>query len=469
MSLITDPAGWLKKAVIVTCTAAVLSQALAMPVAAIEQHINEPASAVLQIEKAGPIHAFKSKSLSGEDVIFLSAENPAVKEVQPTLSDFPAASFIQNTAGEVVCAVSENPGMAANLGNRIIQIDSTASGAIVEAGLTRLATSAHEYGHCLDILARKDISPMLSATGLTAYSVPGALINQAMKNGTGALDFKWMMNQSPKDFLAASEAGKAVDPISFSLLETYADLHGALQTASTTGDLRGFTEFEMNIRLNNLEGLTHTTAMTVANVLKSELDSGYSFRSLMGASHETVTAKVNDIFLRHFTSNDSVSIHSDGFKSLLKELQLKEELGIKTSPEFSKALRGLAEQTDTHPTATDKAMYLELMQANIDQQTKLVDKAPIGSDEVINARGMLSNLQAKVDGYKTTFGMQPSRSLGSLLSTQVVDAKTIRDAATNFYVKAINLNGQGLATNSTSIGQYVEAIEKTAINASPTL
>lgn len=208
MSLIVDPHSWLKMAVIITCTAAVLSQALVMPVQAIEQHLQAPAAAVLQIKDAGPLNAFKSKSLSGDEAVYLSADNPAVTAVDPTLSATPAASFMQNTAGEVVCAVSENPGMAANLGSRIIQIDSTVHGAIVESGLTRLASSAHEYGHCLDILVRKDISPILQASGLTPYTVPGVLINQAMVSDTGTLDFNWLLRQSPQEFQVAAEAGR---------------------------------------------------------------------------------------------------------------------------------------------------------------------------------------------------------------------------------------------------------------------
>ncbi|WP_163020495.1 hypothetical protein [Pseudomonas viridiflava] len=468
MSLILDPGSWLKRAVIITCTAAVLSQALVMPVQAIEQQLRDPAAAVLQIEKAGPLHSFKSKSLSGDEVVFISSENLAVKEIDPSLSQFPAASLLDNTAGEVVCAVSDNPGMAANLGNRIIQIDNTSKGAIVDAGLTRLATSGHEYGHCLDILARKDIGPMLRATGLTPYSVPGALINHAMQNESGTLDFKWMMNQSPKDFMAASDAGKVVDPLSFSLLETYADLHGALQTAATTGDLRGFTEFELAIRLNNLDGLTHTSAMAVATVLKAEQDKGFSFASLQGSSHEVVTAKVNEIFMRHFTKDGEVSIHSDGFKSMVKEFQLKEQLGVKLPAEFSEALHALAQKTDAVPGPQEKSMYLEMMQANVDHQVKLVDMAPAGSDEVMNAQAMLTQLQTQVDGHKAAFGLEPSAILGNLMSDSGVDAKTVRNAATDFHVRAINL-GKGLESNTSNISKYVESTVKKIADVAPAL
>jgi hypothetical protein len=83
---------------------------------------------------------------------------------------------------------------------------------------------------------------------------------------------------------------------------------------------------------------------------------------------------------------------------------------------------------------------------------------------------MLTKLQTEVTAHKTTLGVESSNAMGSLLINQSVDARTIRDAATDFYVRAINLNAKGLTSTPANISKYAEPVAKTvAIDASPTL
>lgn len=168
MSLLHNPNSWLKKAVILTCMATVLSQAIALPATATEQVKDAASTATLQIGELDNAYAFTTQSMRGEKVTFLSPESEAVSRVMPEFSSQgPMAAYLKTAEGDVACTVSENPGMVANLGNRIIQIDSTATGAVVDGSLTRLVTAAHEYGHCLDMLASTSISKSTQAAGIS--------------------------------------------------------------------------------------------------------------------------------------------------------------------------------------------------------------------------------------------------------------------------------------------------------------
>lgn len=107
-----------------------------------------------------------------------------------------------------------------------------------------------------------------------------------------------------------------------------------------------------------------------------------------------------------------------------------------------------------------------MMQANIDRRFELVGKAAGGSDPVVNAQVMLTKLQSEVTGYRTTLWVQTVNSLGSLMNKQPVDAGSIPDAATEFYVRAINLSGKGLETTLANMGKRLDPIAKKIISES---
>ena len=449
MSLLHNPNSWLKKAVILTCMATVLSQAIALPATATEQVKDAASTATIQIGELDNAYAFTTQSMRGEKVTFLSPESETVSRVMPEFSSQgPMAAYLKTAEGDVACTVSENPGMVANLGNRIIQIDSTATGAVVDGSLTRLVTAAHEYGHCLDMLASTSISKSTQAAGISPYSVPSVAIEKALHNGSGEIDFDWIKGSEAAPATTAVESARGYHAIGISVLETYADLQGALQTASTTGDLRGFTKFEMAIRLNNLSSMDHTSAFAVAQILKSEVDNGFDASSLKGQSFDAVNHQVNEMFIRHFSKDGTLSIHSDGFKNIIKEFQMKEQIGVQVDSATKEALSSLAQATGTEPNAAEKAIYVELMNQNHANQARLVASANPSYVQNSSVLQMLDGLQTKNESARIALNAEAGNNLVSIFSTSQVSQGEVKDAALDFFHKALSINETKLQTGT---------------------
>lgn len=446
MTLLTDPKSWLKKAIILTCTATILAQAVVMPASASTDHAPEQVQSSIQmkVKDMNDIKTFKAKSMSGEDVMFLFADSDQVMEVAPGLSNSPSAMQFNSDQGGVVCAVSDASGMVANLGNGIIQIDSLEHGAIVDGSLTRLTTNAHEYGHCLDFISSSEISQAVNAAGVSPYTVPHMAIADAINNGKGTLDFAGTVSGSSSSIQANAESSKHLHAIGSSLMETYADLHGALQTARTTGDLRGFSEFELSIRVNNLQSYSHTTAFTVATILKQEQANGFDANNLKGASYEDATAAVNDMFTRHFSKDGQISIHSSGFKNIVKEFEMKSEVGYDLPEGIAKDLSKLSTLIDATPSNADKTFYVDLMQSNIEHQHSLTQKGREGNESIKSAIESVAATSKIIEGHKSTLGVESSDSAKSLFQANTVDKGDLKSAAAEFFINAINIENAGL-------------------------
>lgn len=455
--LIKDVKKFLKNAVYITCAVASLTQSVGSAFA----DVSPPASsnAQIQLSDAGNLSTFDATSMRGDSVVFLSSDSPIAQELFPGFSAEPRAAYLASEEGDVTCMVSESPGMAANLGNRIIQVDSAEHGAVVEASLTRLTTAAHEYGHCLDMLSSQDIIQGANNAGITPYDVPTVAIDQAVKNGTGVIDVDWVADTTPSDAQEALDSSQGNALVGIAMLEVYADLQGTLQTAATTGDLRGFYEFQLSIRMNNTSSLGHTTSLAVSNILSAEQEAGLDPESLKGASYDTINSHVNRIFLKHFSVDGQLSIDSDGFKDIVKEFQIKKQIGLDVPEDLSASVDALADATNATVTDDDKKAYLELMGLSIDHQKNLAANANEGRVAASGLSDMFDRMDGAFDNARDALGVTPSADSTIDFERSDVGNAEIQDAALDFYTKATTSSGS-LDQNYASIGDLLKSPEK---------
>ncbi len=393
---LADPKSFLKKAVLLTCLLASGVQAVPLskvtPVegAAYTQTVEAPISAKslgLEIESSKIVGSdfFNSKSLRGDTIQHVHSSSEAAHVLTEEGDHYAFASKIITDSGNVACVVSTAVPTQSRLDAESIHYGlSEDSGFITNPYLARMMTTYHEFGHCLDFVSTSAHMKNQADMKIGTFLMTGMIVSEAAASQDGYLNFDLTLGKTPAQIESVRQDGRDFAPIGVSLMETYADLQGTFQTAAATGDISGFTEFALSFRQSEDLKLTHSTGLAVANIIQKEIAGGLDISSLKGKSNGEITDMVNHMFVEHFCKDGQMSIHSDGFKDIIKDMSIKIELGAEASDALAGAVDMLATKTGASPTIQDKDLYVGLTEINLNSQKAMVDKSASGKDPVIS-------------------------------------------------------------------------------------
>lgn len=420
---LANPKNFLKKAVLLTCLLS--SGVQAIPIAQITQNIDQPRAEMLINTKSDAVYTaselglevdsskiqgvefFKSKSMRGEAVQFISAKSEAGRSVEQNGDLFAFASKIITSDQQTACVVSTTVPTIDRLGSEAIHYGmSEDSGFVTNPYLARLTTSYHEFGHCLDFVSSKAHMQNQADMQIGTVLMTGMIVSDAALSKSGVIDFDYTLGKSPAQIEAAKAQGQDFVNVGVSMMEVYADLHGTFQTATATGDLSGFTDFTLSFRQSEDMKLTHSTGIAVSHIIQKEIAGGLDIASLKGKSSEEITNMVNAMFIKHFSHNGQISIHSDGFKDVIKDMSLKIELGANATSEQKASVEMLAQKTGATVEESDKSLYVGLTEMNLNHQKELVSSTNSAGNEGVSQ--LMAVKDAHLKHVKETLGVQAS-------------------------------------------------------------
>lgn len=460
---LADTKSFLRKAVLIAC----LGSAILQSTSVLADTLVEPSSPVLDASyvidsssiKSGVY--FKATSMRGESVQFVDANDPGVKIIR---DDMPGLAFSDKRItdlGEMACVVAKDTPFQSRLSEQGLHYGPYADGGFVtNPSLARIVTANHEIGHCLDFYASKDLLKKQAELGIGMPTMGGMSVANAVASHDGVIDYDYSLGLSREEFMDDIEQARTYRDIGVSITEAYADLSGALQTASHTEDLRGFTDFEMIFRLSPDAKTTHSTTLSVANLLQKEIDGGFNPASLKGASADIISEITNEMFIRHFGVNGKISIHSDGFKDIVKTIQIKESLGSNLDDATKNAIDRLVEITGASPNDTDKVFYTQLLSHSVSFQQNLVDTSE-NSQEKADAQKIVDGYIAQFEKAKIEFGIKNQESSPTFLNNNKdINDNSLRSIARspNFY--SISKESSGVKTDFSEINDLLAQNEK---------
>jgi hypothetical protein len=449
---LTDPNSFLKKAVLLTC---LLSSAIqAAPVTQLQQSFSHQSqiSQVVDQDKAlelglmipsklieGHQH-FTSKSLRGESVRYISPTSEASKVLAEPGTSYAYAARVATDKHEAACVVSTTSPTLQRLGGQAIHYGmQEGSGFITNPYLARLVTTNHEFGHCLDFMGSAAHMDSQANHESGALLMSAVAVTAATKNTTGHIDFDYGIKHTAAEVNAIKPEARSNFNLGVSMMEAYADLQGALQTASATGDLSGFSDFILSFRQGEDLNLSHASGLSVAHILQHEVASGLDVAALKGQSHQQINDLVNQIFMKHFSVNGELSIHSQGFKDIVKDLSIKRSLGATMSEQASAQLDDIQQQTGAYPSAGDKADYVALTRLNLDVQKRLVAESGQGHDPKIAA--LLEAKDSFLIKQQQELGVHKNNDMAFLKDLRGYESRAFSQASRTGIARAVQEGG----------------------------
>lgn len=475
---LADPKSFLKNAVIITCMLSSFVQAT--PLADLQQALTGQVEITQLVDQAKAKElglmipsakieqqeVFTSKSLRGETIKFVSPKSEAAKVVTQDGTDFAFAARVVTDNHEAACVVSTSSPTQDRLGSQAIHYGmDQESGFITNPYLARLVTTNHEFGHCLDFMGTAAHMHSNAHHESGSLLMAAISVTAASKSESGKIDFDYALKHTAAEVNAIKPEARSNFNTGVSLMEAYADLHGALQTASATGDLSGFTDFILSFRQGEDLNLSHASGLSVAHILQKEVDGGLDVAGLKGQDHAQITQLVNQIFIKHFSNNGELSIHSEGFKDILKDLAIKRELGAKFDAQPAAQLEALQKQTGAYPTQQDKADYTELTQLNLNSQKRLVEQT--GSEQAPGITALIARKEAFLQQQEQQWGKVSDSSMGFLKEQHGYENRAFSVASRGGFNRAVEK--AGLEVNQEKAADLLRSLSAPGLDSVNTL
>ncbi len=475
---LVDPKSFLKNAVLVTCMLSSLVQAA--PVAELQQLATGQSEITQMVDQAKAKdqglmisssqieqqQVFSSKSLRGETIRFVSPQSEAAKVVTKDGDHYAYAARVVTDHHEAACVVSTTSPTQDRLGSQAIHYGMTeSSGFVTNPYLARLVTTNHEFGHCLDFMGTAAHMNSNAHHEMGSLLMAAVSITAATKNPTGHIDFDYALKNTAEQVNEIKPEARSNFNIGVSLMEAYADLHGALQTASATGDLSGFTDFILSFRQGEDLNLSHASGLSVAHILQKEIAGGLDVASLKGQTHEQITAQVNEIFIKHFSVDGQLSIHSEGFKDILKDLALKKELGAHMESQPAAQLDALQKLTEAYPSKADKADYKSLTEINVAAQKRLVEQT--GSEQKPGIAELVARKEGFLDKQEALWGTEKGSNLDFLKEQKGYESRAFSNESRAGFARAVEK--VGLEVNQGKAMDLLRSLSKTDEGLAPNI
>ena len=449
---LVDPNSFLKNAVLITCMLSSFVQAT--PLSDLHQALNGQTEISQVVDQAKAKdqglmissaqieqhQVFTAKSLRGETIRFVSPQSEAAKAVTADGTHYAYAARVATDNHEAACVVSTSSPTQERLGSQAIHYGMNQdSGFITNPYLARLVTTNHEFGHCLDFMGSAAHMESNAHHESGSLLMAAVSITAASKNATGKIDFDYGLKHTAAEINAIKPEARNNFNTGVSLMEAYADLHGALQTASATGDLSGFSDFILGFRQGEDVNLSHASGLSVAHILQKEVAGGLDVASLKGQDHAEITQLVNQIFIKHFSSNGELSIHSEGFKDILKDLAIKRELGAKFDMQPASQLEAMQQKTGAYPTQQDKLDYTALTQLNLNAQKRLVQQT--NSEQMPGVASLIARKESFLNQQEQQWGKAPESGMSFLKEQHSYESREFSAASRAGLARAVQKGG----------------------------